>query len=86
MAAATVLYRDSPSPGVEVVRLRIAADADTYVTNLSRAEVLVMGAPERDNAAADSWGYTIDAARKTITLQAVATTSFDVCFVLYGTP
>ena len=81
MAAVTVNSRFDYIPGIEILSITTAADADTYESKLS----LVNGAlfmPHRDNAAADSWGVTISS--RTLTIQLIGTTVVTGTLLVWG--
>lgn len=82
MAAVTVNARFDYIPGLEILRITTAADADTYESKLAVIDgALFM--PHRDNAAADSWGVTISG--RTATIQLIATTAVTGTLLLWGT-
>ena len=82
MAAVTVNSRYEALPGIEILSITTAADADTYESKLA----VINGAmfmPHRDNAAADSWGVTISG--RTATIQLIGTTVVTGTLFLWGT-
>lgn len=73
MAAVEVLSRvETNIPGVEVLRIQ-ADDAETYQAKFPVGGVIFM--PERDNAAADSWGVTYTYGATLLTIQLIGTTT-----------
>ena len=69
-------------PGLFIAQVTAAADAYTVSVNFPiRAAVFQ---PNRDNAAADSYGVTFTAGEQVATIQLVGTTSVTGTVILYG--
>ena len=81
--AVTLVWVDETTPvGMYVAQFTVTADADTFELPLAIRAAIFQ--PNRDNAAADSWGVTFTAGDGTITFQLIGTTSVTGTLVAWG--
>ena len=84
--AVTVDWIDEnpPNSGWYIARVTVTADADTLELPIGIQGAIFQ--PNRDNAAADSYGVTYTAGDGTITFQLIGTTSVTGTLIAFGTP
>lgn len=84
MAVTVNWTRDSGPVDEYVINVTVTADADTLEVPLGIRAAIFQ--PNRDNAAADSWGLTYTNGDGTITFQLIGTTSVTGTLVVWGDP
>ena len=81
--AVTVVWNDETAPpGWYIAQVTVTADADTL--ELPIGIRFAQWQPNRDNAAADSWGLTFTPGDGTLTFQLIGTTSVTASLLAIG--